>query len=143
MNENNLPAGFITIDEAIKLIESDTRKNPVVDGDYLVNSSPYIREGGNFNIKLLTRAKDGRIVENGSKFVQIRTEWDKSKLKHEIFEHYKQATGKILNPEEVGVASVTTAIDEDKNPAGSITAMEKPMTKIGESTEGGESVINE
>lgn len=140
---NNLQPGFITIAEAIKLIESDTRKDPVVDGDFLVDSSPYIRVGGNFNIKLLTRAKDGRIVDNGNRYVQITSEWEKAQLVHAIFEHYKQATGKALKPEEIGVHSITTAIDEDKNPTGAIREMDEPMTKVGDATVGGESEINE
>lgn len=93
---------FISIDDAIRLIDKDTRKDPVVDVDYMVNASPYIRVNGNFTIKLLTRAADGRIVENGVKFVQIASEWDKSRLKHAIFEHYKNATGKEIIEESIG-----------------------------------------
>lgn len=134
---------FISIDDAIRLIDKDTRKDPVVDVDYMVNASPYIRVNGNFTIKLLTRAADGRIVENGVKFVQIASEWDKSRLKHAIFEHYKNATGKEIIEESIGLKSLTTTIDEDKNPSGMLRAMDKPMTKLGDSTNGGSQVVEE
>lgn len=134
---------FISIDDAIKLIEKDTRKDPVVDISAMVDASPYIRVNGNFTIKLLTRDKNGAIVENGNKFVQIASEWDKSRLKHALFEHHKQASGKVLNPDTIGLKSLTTTIDEDANPSGKLKEMDKPMTKFGDSTSGGTRAVEE
>ena len=38
MQPTNLSPGFSTIDEAVRLIQSDTRKNPVVDMDYIAQT---------------------------------------------------------------------------------------------------------
>ena len=137
MQETTLPPGFISIDEAISLIESDTRKNAVVDTAFLLRNLPYLRKDGNYNIKLLTRNSDGKIVTNGSKFVQIETEWDKSRLEHAIVDHYKKVTGRNVEPEKIGLRSMTTTVDEDTNPAGRVIANKKPMTKYGDPTSGG------
>lgn len=138
--QNSLPNGFVSLEEAIKLIESDTRKDPVVDTVFLVNSLPYLRVNGNYNIKLLGRADDGKIVSKGSVYVQIRSEWERSNLEHAILEHYKLVSRDhvVINPETIGLRSITTAKDEDTNPTGQAMINPKPMTKYGDSTAGGE-----
>ena len=143
MADANLPTGFISIDDAIKLIESDTKENVVVDHAFLVRSLPYLRKDGNYNIKLLTRDSRGQIVDNGNKFVQIATDWDKSRLEHAIVEHYKFMSGRDIDPNQIGLKSLTTTIDEDKNPNGRLTKMEKPMTKYGDPTTGGSQTVEE
>lgn len=134
--------GFISIDEAIALIDKDTRTNAVVDADFLLRSLPYLRVNGNYNIKLLKN--DGKkIVSNGSVFVQIATEWDRSRLEHAIVEHYKRATGREVDPNTIGLRNLTTARDDKKNPSGRLIVDDKPMTNYGDSTEGGYREVNE
>lgn len=137
--QNNLPNGFVTIEEAIKLIESDTRKDPVVDTAFLVNGLPYLRVNGNYNIKLLSRNDDGKIVSKGNVYVQIKSEWERSNLEHAIIEHYKETSlnHTVIDPEKIGIRSITTAKDEDTNPTGRAMVNPTPMTKFGDPTTGG------
>lgn len=135
--------GFITVDEAIALIEKDDRKNAVVDTRFLLRNLPYLRVNGNYNIKLLTRDDAGKIIDNGSAFVQIATEWDRSRLEHAIVKHYSDVTGREINPETIGLRSMTTAKDEDDNPTGVLKRNKKPMTKYGDSTNGGSKEVTE
>lgn len=142
MANTNLPHGFISVEEAVKLIESDTRKEPVVDVLFMVNNLPYLRVNGNFNIKLLTR-KDGKIVDNGSKFVQIENDFQRVTLEHALTEHYKQATGKEIDPEQIGLSSVTSAYDDNGGSTVRPRLNDKPMTKFGDPTIGGNQDVNE
>lgn len=136
--QNNLSPGFISVEEAVKLIASDTRSNPVVDVNFMLNNIPFLRVNGNFNIKLLRRNEKGAVVENGSKFVQIANEWELAQLKHAIVEKKKELTGKDIDPETIGVRAMTTAIDEETNPQGRLSVNDKPMTKFGDPTTTGE-----
>lgn len=144
MQNNSLPADFVTMEDAIKIIESDTRSNPVVDVAFLINNIPYMRVNGNYNIKLLTRNADGKIVENGSRYVRINSEWEKANLEHAILEHYKQNSRdhKEIDPNQIGLRSLSTTKDEDNNPQGKIIKNPTPMIKYGDSTQGGERTLN-
>lgn len=140
---NNVPIGFITIQEAIELINSDTRSNPVVDIKRLVQNLPYLKVNNNFNIWLLKRDETGRIVKNGAKPVQIADDWGYANLKHAITEHYKNASGRAdFDPDTVGLISVTTT-KEDDVPAGKLRVNKKPMVKKGDTITASDRVVNE
>ena len=62
--DNNLPTGFISVDEAIKLINEDSRTDAKVDTKFLVSGLPYLRVGGTYNIRLM-KHQDGKAVRNG------------------------------------------------------------------------------
>ena len=70
-SKNNLSPGFITVDDAVELIKSDTRENPIVDMDYLVAHIVWIEANHNFRIPKIRRLKPeevhktkrGKIVE--------------------------------------------------------------------------------
>lgn len=142
MANTNLPHGFVSVEEAIKLIESDTRKEPVVDVLFMVNNLPYLRVNGNFNIKLLTK-KDGKIVDNGSRFVQIESDFQRITLEHALTEHYKQATGKEIDPGQIGLSSITAAYDDNGGSTVQPRLNDKPMTKFGDPTIGGTQDVKE
>ena len=91
-NKNNLSPGFVSVDDAVKLINSDTRENPVVDMDYLVAHIVWIDANHNFRIPKIRRLKPeevhktkrGKIVEYeniGDVYVAINTNYEKEFLK--------------------------------------------------------------
>lgn len=131
MQNNYIPTGFISVEEAIKLIESDSRSDAKVDTSFLLRNLPYLRVDGNYTIKKL-KHKDGKVVPNGETFVQIRSEYDKAMLQHAITEHYRNVTGQIVDPETIGLRSLTTAVDDEANPQGRVTSNKKPLIKAGE-----------
>lgn len=131
MQSSKLPNGFITIKEAIDLINSDTRKDAKVDTSFLVNNIPYLRVGGTYNIRLM-KHDNGVAVYNGEKYVLIQSEYEKSILEHAIVEHYKEVSGNHdYDPEKV-VKSLSTAVDDEENPQGRIVRQKKAMTKAGD-----------
>ena len=74
----NVTGKIISVEEAIKVIEMDDRKNPVVDTVALVNGLPFLRVNGNYTIKLLGVNSEGKIVSKGSTFSSL----------HQIFPHF-------------------------------------------------------
>lgn len=138
MQAKILPPGFITVEEAVELINSDTRTNPTVNVDAMLESLPFLRIEGNFNImKMKTDPNTGYAVPAGSTYVQIETEWDRAQIEHAIIAKKKEATGIEVDPMTIGVTNMTTAVDDEKNPSGKFKVNDQPLTKVGEVTAGG------
>lgn len=131
MQNTNLPNGFIPVMDAIKLIESDSRTDAKVDTAFLLRNLPYLRVDGNYNIKKL-KHENGKVVEDGEVYVMIASEYERAMLEHAITEHYKNVTGRVVNPENIGLRSITTAVDDEKNANGYLMNNDKPMIKAGE-----------
>ncbi len=131
MQNTNLPNGFVTVADAIKLIESDSRTDAKVDTAFLLKNLPYLRVDGNYNIKKL-KHENGKVVEDGEVYVMISSEYERAMLEHAITEHYKNVTGRVVNPENIGLRSITTAVDDEKNANGYLMNNDKPMIKAGE-----------
>lgn len=143
MQNTNLPNGFITVADAIKLIESDSRSDAKVDTAFLLRNLPYLRVDGNYNIKKL-KHENGRVVEDGEVFVTVSSEYEKAMLEHAITEHYKNVTGRVVDPEKIGLRSITTAVDDEKNANGYLMNNDKPMIKAGDDIVSGVSqTVNE
>lgn len=137
MEAQGLPKGFITVAEAIKLIESDTRDNAKVDTAFLVRNIPYMREGGNFNIRKL-KHENNRVVRDGSVFVVLENEYDKVTLEHAILEHYRKVTGRTAQPNDMGIKDVSTIVDSQDPESGRIRKNQNPLSKYGEDLGSGE-----
>ena len=131
MQNGNLPNGFITIADAIKLIESDSRTDAKVDTAFLLRNLPYLRVDGNYNIKKL-KHENGKVVEDGEVYVTVASEYERAILEHAITEHYKNVTGHDVDPEKIGLRSITTAVDDEKNAGGHLMSNDKPMIKAGD-----------
>ena len=132
--DNNLPKGFIPVDEAIKLINEDTRTEAKVDTKFLLQGLPYLRVGGTYNIRL-AKHENGKVVYNGEKFVMIASEYERAMLEHAIVEHYKAMSGNVnfkYDSENAPTKSLSTAVDDEENPTGKIVKQKKPMTRPGE-----------
>lgn len=140
--EYSVPEGFVSVDDAIKLIEKDTRKIPVVDTAFMVRNYNYTRVGGNFTIPLLQRDSSGRIIKKGETFVQFPDEESLYRFRGALKRHYKEVSGG-MEVNENRVRSFSTAIDPEENPTGRITVNKKPMTKAGESLGSGAKTVKE
>lgn len=131
MQNGNIPTGFIPVEEAIKLIESDTRSNAKVDISFLLRNLPFLRVDGNYTIKKL-KHENGKVVPDGEAFVHIDSDYKRAMLEHAIVEHYKQNTGREVDPETIGLRTMTTAVDDEENPSGHVIKNKKSKTKIGD-----------
>ena len=129
--DNNIPTGFISVEEAISLIESDTRSNAKVDTAFLLRNLPYLRVDGNYTIKKLKHEK-GKVVDAGEEFVHIFSDYQRSMLEHTIIEHYKMVTGRDIDPESIGIKKLMTTVDDEKNLSGRIMRNTESSTKVGD-----------
>lgn len=116
MDNKFKPSDILTVKEAIDLINSDTRTNPVVRNDLLIRNVEYLntnfRGGGmNYTIFLLKRDESGKIVPNGVKWVAITNKREQSELEYAITDHYKAVSGRDVDPESIGLMQQTTTIN--------------------------------
>lgn len=109
---------FITVKEAIELIKSDTRQNPVVDIKQMVESYNSIELFHNFRIPLLTLDKNGNVVENGNRYITFEKELDVLMFKDVVLSHYREVTSAKYDEEAITnpTRSITTVNDPEKNP---------------------------
>lgn len=145
---NNLSPGFITVDEACKLIKSDTRENPVVDMDYLVAHKIWIETNHNFRIPKIRRlapkdirtTKRGKTIEYenvGNVYVRIDTNYQKELLKETILEKFRELVGHEYK--EIGVIARSTVADDAQGKAAVQPRNNtKPIAKEGAVISGGE-----
>lgn len=119
--KNNLSPGFVTIDEAVELIKSDTRQNPVVDMDYLILKKKWIETAHNFRIPRVRRlapqdvyrTKRGKIVEYetiGEVNVYVATNFDKELLIKTINDKYRELVGHEYK--EINTRAMSTVADD-------------------------------
>lgn len=139
--EKNLPNGFLSVEEAIALIQADTRTNATVDIAFLVKNIPWLERNHNFTIKLL-RHEDGKVIDNGIKYVFIEDDYHKEMMKHAIIQHYKTLSGRDLDPDTIGIRKITTAVEDD-NPQGRPTINKQSVTNIGDTIRSEERISEE
>ena len=123
-NKLEKPSDILTVKEAIKLIDSDTPDHPVVNNVKLIKGIEYLRanwRGGhmNYTIHLVKRDKKGKIVPNGVKFVSIDSQREQRDLEYAITDHYKDRSGREIDPDMIGIVRQTTVVNEsDGNVSG-------------------------
>lgn len=150
--KETLSPGFTPIDEAVALIKSDTRANPVVDMDYLVSRLRWVEVGHNFRIPKqrrlspdeMYRTKRGRLMEyetTGEVNIYIATAFDKELVRQTILEKFRELAGHEYR-EQITKGRSTVADDaqgkDAVRPRGNT-----PNTKEGDTIgSGGEAVSN-
>lgn len=109
---------FITVKEAIELIKSDTRQNPVVDIKWMIENYNFIELFHNFRIPLLTRDKNGNVVENGNRYITFEKELDVLMFRDAVLSHYRETTSAKYDEEAIvnPTKSITTVHDPKTNP---------------------------
>lgn len=149
---NQLSPGFITIDAACALINSDTREKPVVDMDYLVAHIVWIETNHNFRIPKIRRldpgeirrTKRGKIIEYenvGDAYVYIATNYEKELLKKTILDKFKELVGHDYKVAGV-IARSTVADDAQGKAAVQPRSNTKPIAKEGTVIGGGEVITS-
>ena len=145
---STLSPGFVKVDEAVELIKTDTRDNPVVDMDYLVSHVVWIETSHNFRIPKIRRlapeevrrTKRGKIIEyenTGDVYVYIATNFEKELLKKTILDKFRELVGHEYK--EAGVKARSTVADDAQGkaavqPRNNTKPIAKEGTIIGEGT---------
>ena len=147
----NLPPGFVEVEKACELIQSDTREKPVVDMDYLVAHTVWIETNHNFRIpkiKMLKpeevrKTKRGKYIEYeniGDVYVRIDTNYQKELLKKTILDKFKELVGHEYK--EVSVMARSTVADDAQGKAAVQPRNNKPIAKEGAVIGGGETITS-
>lgn len=137
---SNLNPGFVSIDEAVALINSDTRQNPVVDMDYIASHAIWIETNHNFRIPKVRRlapeevrkTRYGKIVEyetTGEVNVAINTNYEKELLKKTIYDKYRELAGREYK--EATLKARSTVADDAQGKAAVQPRNNKPIAKEG------------
>lgn len=132
-----LPKGFISLTDAATLINSDSRAEAKVDTKWLVSHIDWIEEAHNFRIPLMKTTSDKKVVRNGSKFVEIRTSYDKEYLKKVIRDHYRYMVGREYNAPTVRAVS---SVADDEVGTGVRPRRSRPIAKEGQTIGTGETI---
>lgn len=106
----SLPKGIITYEEAVQLIQSDTRDDPKVDVQYLADRSMWIERGYTFTIPLLKKVS-GKIEKNGYVFAKIDSEYQAITLEHIIKEKFRELAKREWTKD--GLRTVSSTVTED------------------------------
>lgn len=149
---NQLSPGFIEVEKACELINSDSRENPVVDMDYLVGHTVWIETSHNFRIPKIKRlapeevrrTKRGKIIEYenvGDVYVYIATNFQKELLKKTILDKYRELVGHEYK--ELGIRARSTVADDAQGKAAVQPRNNtKPIAKEGAVISGGEIITS-
>jgi len=124
-----LPKGFISIEEAVQLINSDTRASAKVDTKWLVSHIDWIEDNHNFRIPLMKTTDKGEVVKIGSKYVEIRNAYERETIKKAIRDHYRDMVGRDYAAPTV--KSVSTVADEEESGGNVTPRRRKPIAKEG------------
>ena len=136
-----LSPGFITVDEAVKLIQSDTRDNPVVDMDYLVSRIKWVETAHNFRIPKIRmlkpeeihRNKRGKLIDQetiGNVYIYIATNFEKELIRKTILDKFRELVGHEYKEQTVRAMS-TVADDAQGKAAVQPRSNSKPIAKEG------------
>lgn len=140
MNSENLAPGFIKVDDAVKLIQSDTRENPVVDMDYLVSRIKWVETAHNFRIPKIRRLKPeeiyrtkrGKTVEYenvGDVYIYIATNFEKELVRKTILDKFRELVGHEYK--EQTIRAMSTVADDAQGRAAVKPRANKPIAKEG------------
>ena len=149
-NNQPLPSGFITVEDAIALIQKDRRDDATVDLQFLVNNIPYLQTKRTYGIRLMKTVEDEKTkrrkaVRAGTSYVTLQTDYDKQVLLRAITDAYKERTNIALSEDSFGVNHVTTMIDQETGTtSGQPRVTTAQLTKAGDDiSRPYEKVINE
>lgn len=143
--EQSLPNGFITVEAAAELINTNTYDKPTVDIRWLVGHMDWIEEQHNFRIpkvRLITKdeyqkyvdehhgRRPSELVQLGSVFVGILTSYEKEFLKKAIRDNYRSIVGRDYQQQTT--RGITTVKDEETGGSERPRATKKTIAKEGE-----------
>lgn len=128
MQNNSLPKDFVTVDEAIKLINSETRGDAKLNISLMAKKTIWLEANHNFRLPRIKPKKDedGNVIgfiPNGSYYVSVDTVRDAENLKYAILTKFRELAKKEFVEETT--RGVSTVADD----AEGIAAVQPRRTK--------------
>lgn len=133
--QGSLPNGFISFEDAIKMVQEFDRNNPKFDMDFVVQNFNYIAPAHTVNFPLVSVSPDGRWEQNGKHiYVLLANEYEAATFEHVVSEKYREIIGKDLDV--APVHNYTTTITDAEN-GGNATGAVRVNTDASTSTKKG------
>lgn len=144
MDRSSLPNGFITVEDAVDLIKTNTFEKPTVDIRYLVGHLDWVEVAHNFRIpkvRLVTKEEYAELLKKfpgrrpseltsvADEYVTLRTSYEVELLKKTIRDNYRDITGHAYN--KANTRGITTVIDEEKGTDAAPRATKNTIAKEG------------
>ena len=144
MDRSSLPNGFITVEDAVDLIKTNTFETPTVDIKYLVGHLDWVEVAHNFRIpkvRLVTKEEYAELLKKfpgrrpseltsvADEYVTLRTSYEVELLKKTIRDNYRNITGHAYN--KADTRGITTVIDEEKGTDAAPRATKNTIAKEG------------
>ena len=154
MQNNGLPIGFITMDEAIKLIndykgaqsDDDPFTVPQLDITGMLQRHRWIQPTKNFCIyfTVYTRNRAGKLVKKNagiSKYVSVQDAFEAEALKRALVNKFRELSGREFDMSTT-LRSVTTSVDPDDPLSGKPRQNAHPVASVGDQINTAQQVIN-
>lgn len=137
--DQDIPIGFISVEEAVKIISSYdgavSETIPQPDITEMIRRHRWIEPPRTFNIRYFTIETDkyGRKKKHTeeSKFVQVLDDFQAQTLKHALSEKFKELAGREFDM-SLDIRSITTAVDPDDKGSGRPRKNTKPVASVGD-----------
>lgn len=145
MDKKSLPNGFITVEEAVELIKTNTFDKPTVNIKHMASRIDFIELNHNFvipKVRLITKEeymeklkrfpgrKPSELVDQGKANVTLRSSFDVELLKKTICDNYREASGHAYNPKNT--RGITTVIDQEAGGRAEPRSTKKTIAKEGD-----------
>ena len=136
MDNNSLPNGFISIDDAVELIKTNTFNAPTIDIRWLVGHMDWIEEAHNFRIpkvRLITKEEYTDYMEkhHGRRPSElVHTSFEKELLRKTIRDNYRDVAGREYVQQTT--RGISTVKDEETGGSERPRVTKKTIAKEGE-----------
>lgn len=117
-NNNRLAPGFITVADAVKLVNSDTMAEPKVNISWCAENLSYLAPRHNFTIKLVKKTPEGKVVSNGNTQTYIENDYDKVILEKAILDKFRELTNRDYTRNLRKLSTTVTDKDGEANMMG-------------------------
>lgn len=127
-----LPKDFLPFDDAIKLIQAETRSNPRVDISFMANNIGLgvLVPRHTFQIPLLgVNPKTKKIERIGIRYVYLKNEYEATILEHTINNKYEELARQKF---ALGVKKVSSVVDDTNNMQGNLIEDSSSSRMIGD-----------
>lgn len=132
MKYTSLPKDVMNTEDAIKLIQAETRSEPKLDIQFMAANLPYLREGYPYNMRMLTRDAFGKIVPNGTKYAYVKDHKDAVLLESAIRDKFRELAHKDFELPLRKVTNEITDSDSGGNMQGYTATNTRSSIKMGD-----------
>ena len=144
--KSGLPNGFVTVDEAVELIKTNTFEVPTVDIKYLAKNLDWVEVAHNFRIpkvRLITKEeykealerrpgkRPNELIRKGSVTVTVRTAYEAELIKKTIKDVYRESNRAHKDYVPQITRGISTVADQDMGSDVTPRATKKTIAKEG------------